>query len=174
MSLLQTRLLTESGFELFIKDITKKLNLLREPKIHLSINDLLDRIEKLLRQESTLQLQSMIPIKEVAPYATRQWIYEKNCLVHDFLIEGKNHISVDTYFYFDKTEIQLFDRSRSLDYVINKMCKRENFLPKPFNNYELRSNRLIYQRFASTEKIETIAKSLIEILISINDYQTTL
>lgn len=136
LSLLQVRLFTETGIEMFIKDITKKLKLPREPKIHPSIKNLVERVEKLLRQENALKLRDLIPIKKVAPNATKQWIYEQNCLVHDFLIEEKNNISVDIYFYIDKTEIQLFDRSGSTEYIKNKMCKAGNFLPKPFSDYE--------------------------------------
>ena len=170
MSLLQARLLSESGIGMLIKDITQKLNLQREPKHYPSIKDLISRVEKILRQESAAKLKSMIPIKEIAPNAKRQWIYEENCLVHDFIIDKKYEITVDTYFYLDRTEIQLFDRSGSKEFVINTMCKTENFLPKPLNQYKVRGSRLIFQAFESTEKLDNIANSLSDLLVRIEGY----
>ncbi|HKR04742.1 MAG TPA: TIR domain-containing protein [Bacteroidia bacterium] len=172
MSLLQARLLSERGVVMLIKDIAQKLNLPREPKHYPSIKELISRIEKNLRQESTLKLKSVISIKEIAPSAKKQWTFEGNCLVHDFIIK-KHEITVDTYFYLDKTEIQLFDRSGSKEFVINTMCKTDKFLPKPLDQFEVRNNRLIFQTFNSNEKTENIASSLTDLLVRIEGYSMT-
>ena len=170
-SMLQARLLTEAGLEMFIKDISKKLDFPREPKVHLSIKTLVARIEVLLRKKSVLHLQSLIQLNQIAPHVDRQWIYEENCLVHDFILLGGHYISLDTYFYIDKTEIQLFDRSGSFDYIRNTIFKTDAILTKPFNNYELHGERLIIQSFECTESVQTVANALSDILHRIDEYK---
>jgi len=170
MSLLQARLLDEKGVELLIKDITLKLNLLREPKHFPNIKDLLSRIEKLLCQESVLKLMKMISIKEIAPNAIKQWIYQENCLVHDFIIQKTHHIAVDTFFYLNRTEIHLFERSGTIDFIVNNICQVDSFLGTHLNQYEIKGNRLIIKVFEATEKLETIAHTLVDLLDIIEIY----
>jgi len=169
MSLLQARVLSEQGFITLIKDISKKLNQ-REPKSFTGIKDLIKRVERLLRCESTLQLQTMLPKNKIAPNAKKQWIYEGSCLVHDYIIEDRP-IAIDTFFDIDCTEIQLFERQNLEEYVFDKMCKTVNFLPLPLNKYEKRGHRLIFNKFESTDKIETIAEVLTDLLNRIEIYK---
>jgi hypothetical protein len=172
MSLLQAREVSEIGIEAFIKDLSKKLGL-REPKSYPSIKDLVFKIEKILRTDSTLQLQKQVPKFQFAPNAVKQWIYLDICLVYDFLIE-KKQIVVDTYFYIDRTEIQLFDRSNSTDYLINTMCHSADFLPRPLTEYEMTGHRLIFKKFGSTEEVDAVATSLIDLLTRIENYKKSL
>lgn len=169
MSLLQARPLSEQGFIALIKDISKKFNQ-REPKIFTGIKDLIKRTDKILRIKTALRLQTILPKNKIAPNATRQWIYEGYCLVHDYSIENRD-IAVDTVFNIDNTEIQLFDRSGTDEYLFGKMGKTPDFLPLTLNQYDKIGNRLIFKKFESIEKIETIADSLTDLLNRIEIYK---
>jgi hypothetical protein len=169
LNLLQARLLTNSGIKALIKDISTRLDS-REPTNYSGINELIIKIEKLLRRESILILKEMLPKNKVAPNSEKQWIYQDNCLVHDYIIE-KNSIAIDTYFYVDKFEIQLFGRPESEEYFFNTMCKAIGFLPLPFNHYERKGDRLIFEDFQSNERIETVVNSLTSLLKRIEEYK---
>lgn len=171
MSLLQTRTLTASGIEKLISDISNKLDQ-REPKKFPNPHELIDKVEKLLRGERVLLLKEMLPKIDSAPNAKKQWIFEENCLVYEYIIEEKYNIAIDTYFYIDKTEIQLFGREGAEEFLLNTLCKAKGFLPLPFNNYELKGDRLIFKIFETNEKIENVATELNDLLSRVEIYKS--
>lgn len=117
------------------------------------------------------QLNDSLPQSEFAPNVDRQWIYNGCCLVHDYTINSKYKLAVDTYIGINGWEIQLFGRnSHSTDFIFNVMCKDKDFLPKPFDSYE-NVERLIYQKFDTYTDISIIAKTLSDLLLRIEDYK---
>ncbi|TCN62736.1 PD-(D/E)XK nuclease superfamily protein [Acetobacteroides hydrogenigenes] len=120
------------------------------------------------------QLNDTISKNEFAPLADKQWIYKEPkllVLVHDYTIKSKYKVSIDTYIGINGWEIQLFGRNnQSTDFIFNTMCKVNDFLPKPFENYE-RNNRLIYERFETDVDLSVIAKSLTDLLTRVENYK---
>ncbi len=123
--------------------------------------------------EKIYQLKDTLPQEEFAPKVDRQWIYKEEgcCLVHDYTINSKYKLAVDSCIDTNGWEIQLFGRnSQSTDFIFNVMCKDNNFLPKPFENYE-RGERLIYNRFDTDTDIAIVAKSMTDLLTRIENYK---
>lgn len=117
------------------------------------------------------QLKDTLPQNEFAPSVDRQWIYEGFCLVHDYTVNSKYKVAVDTYIDINGWEIQLFGRnSQSTDFIFNTMCKDKVFLPKPFDTYE-RGERLIFEKFDTDVDISTVAKTLTDLLTRIEKYK---
>ena len=117
------------------------------------------------------QLKDAVIQNEFAPTVDRQWIYDERCLVHDYTINSKYKLSVDTYINVKGWEIQIFGRNtQSSDFIFNTMCKGKDFLPMPFESYE-RAERLIYQRFDTETDISNVAKVLIDLLARIENYK---
>lgn len=117
------------------------------------------------------QLNDALPQIEFAPLVDKQWIYDGYCLVHDYTIEGKYKIAIDTYAEISGWEIQIFARNnQSSEYLFNTMCKDNDFLPKPVESYE-RKERLIYQKFDADTEISIIAENLTELLTRIENYK---
>lgn len=117
------------------------------------------------------QLNDTLPQNKFAPTVARQWIYAGSRLVHDYTINSKYKLAVDTCININGWEIQLFGRnSHSTDFIFNVMCKDNDFLPKPFESYE-RNGRLIYQRFDTDTDISTVAKTLTDLLTRIENYK---
>ena len=123
--------------------------------------------------EKIYQLKDTLPQEEFAPKADKQWIYKEGCccLVHDYTINSKYKLAVDTYIDTNGWEIQLFGRNpESTNFIFNIMCKDNDFLPKPFENYE-RGERLIYDRFDTDIDIAIVAKSMTDLLTRIENYK---
>lgn len=117
------------------------------------------------------QLEDTLPQNEFAPSVDRQWIYEGFCLVHDYTVNSKYKVAVDTYIDINGWEIQFFGRnSQSTDFIFNSMCKDKDFLPKPFDSYE-RGERLIFEKFDTEVDISTVAKTLTDLLTRIENYK---
>lgn len=117
------------------------------------------------------QLNDTLPQIDFAPLVDKQWIYDGYCLVHDYTIEGKYKISIDTYAEISGWEIQIFGRNnQSSEFLFNIMCKDKDFLPKQFEDYE-RNERLIYQKFDADTEISTIAETLTELLKRVENYK---
>lgn len=117
------------------------------------------------------QLKDTLPQNEFAPSVDRQWIYEGYCLVHDYTVNSKYKVAVDTYIDINGWEIQLFGRnSQSTDFIFNTMCQDKDFLPKPFDSYE-RGERLIFEKFDTDVDISTVAKTLTDLLTRIENYK---
>lgn len=117
------------------------------------------------------QLKDTLPQNEFAPSVDKQWIYEGFCLVHDYTVNSKYKVAVDTYIDINGWEIQLFGRnSQSTDFIFNTMCKDKDFLPKPFDTYE-RGERLIFEKFDTDVDISTVAKTLTDLLTRIENYK---
>jgi hypothetical protein len=117
------------------------------------------------------QLNDTLPQNEFAPSVDRQWIYEGFCLVHDYTINSKYNLAVDTKIDINGWKIQLFGRnSHSTNFIFNVMCKDNDFLPKPFESYE-RNERLNYQWFDTDADISTVAKTLTDLLTRIEKYK---
>jgi hypothetical protein len=169
LNLLQARTLSKEGIAELVKDVSTKLGLRRIPTIPDSGSSFLSKIEKLLRKDSTLELDRMMP----AAYefgAIKKWIYQENCVVYDFYVENTYAVAVDTYFLIDSTEIQLFGRQSATNYVLDKMIKSKDFLPLPLQNYQIRNNRLIYKSLSPEASIIEVARELTELLHSIQKY----
>ena len=162
MSLLQTRMFTAPGIRELIVDISNKLKQ-RVPPDNQKTGNLVDKIEKLLRSENAHLLEKRVPRQVYAPTCHKQWIYQDNCVVFDYLVEDEQ-ISVDIYFYIDCTEIQLFPREGSEEFFSETLGRVDDFLPGAFNSYEKKGNRLIYKRFDSSASVEAVAESLTELL----------
>ena len=110
------------------------------------------------------QLNDAIPQNEFAPTADRQWIYNGNCLVHDYLINSKYKLAIDTYIDVNGWEIQIFGRNgQSKNFIFNEMCKDNDFLPNPLESYEI-GNRLIYHKFDTETDISIVAETLTDLL----------
>lgn len=117
------------------------------------------------------QLNDTIPQNEFAPTVDRQWIYDGCCLVHDYTINSKYKLAIDTYIDINGWEIQLFGRNKqSTDFIFNVMCKDSDFLPNSFDSYE-RGERLIYHKFDTETDISTVAKTLTDLLERIEKYK---
>ena len=117
------------------------------------------------------QLKDTLPQDEFAPKVDKQWIYDGSCLVHDYTINSKYKLSVDTYIDTNGWEIQLFGRnSQSTNFIFNVMCKDNDFLPRPLESYE-RAERLIYHRFDTDTDIAIVAKTLTDLLARIENYK---
>ncbi len=123
--------------------------------------------------QKVYQLQTAIPQNEFAPTATKQWIYDKFCLVHDYLINDKYQISVDTISDVNNIQIQLFGRdNESTDFLFGTMCKNEDFLPEPVDNYrKTEDRRLIIQNFDGDIDLTIVVKSLTDLLTRIENYK---
>jgi len=116
-------------------------------------------------------LKDALPQNEFAPTADKQWIYGESCLVHDYTINTKYKLVVDTVIDIHGWEIQLFGRNnQSTDFIFNVMCKDPTFLPLPIENYE-KSERLIYHRFDTDTDIAIITQILSELLTRIENYK---
>ena len=121
--------------------------------------------------QKVYQLKDAIVQNEFAPTVDRQWIYDGRCLVHDYTINSKYKLAVDTYIGVNGWEIQIFGRNtQSTDFIFNTMCKDNDFLPMSFESYE-RAERLIYQRFETEANISDIAKVLTDLLARIENYK---
>jgi len=117
------------------------------------------------------QLNDLIDKEKYASKSECQWIYDKRCLVHDYLISDEYQVSVDTYINLDGWEIQLFGRnSKSMEYIFSTMCSNSEFLGKSFENYKVLGNRLIFAKFEIIE-IEMVAETLIDLLGRIEKYK---
>lgn len=117
------------------------------------------------------QLRDTIPQNEFAPTVDKQWIYDGCCLVHDYTINSKYKLAVDTYIDTNGWEIQLFGRNgQSTEFIFNVMCKDNNFLPRPFESYE-RAERLIYHKFDTETDISIVVKTLTDLLERIENYK---
>jgi hypothetical protein len=120
------------------------------------------------------QLNDAISKEEFAPLADKQWIYKEPYLlvfVHDYTVNSKYKLAVDTTIDVNGWQIQLFGRnSQSSDFLFNEMCKENDFLPKPYESYE-KGERLIYQRFDTESDISTVAKTLTDLLTRIENYK---
>jgi len=117
------------------------------------------------------QLNDLLDKDKYAPEATKQWIYDKHCLVHDYIISDECQVSVDTYINLDGWEIQLFGRnSKSRDYIFNEMCNNSGFLGNSLENYRIEGNRLIFAKFKLAE-VENVAQALIVLLERIERYK---
>jgi hypothetical protein len=117
------------------------------------------------------QLKDTLPQNEFAPTVDRQWIYEGSCLVHDYTIQSKFKLGIDTSININGWEIQLFGRnSYSTDFLFNVMVKDKEFLPKPFESYEYGA-RLIYQKFDTETDLSIVVKSLTDLLTRIENYK---
>lgn len=123
--------------------------------------------------EKIYHLKDTLPQEEFAPKVDRQWIYKKECccLVHDYTINSKYKLAVDTCIDTNGWEIQLFGRnSPSTDFIFNVMCKDNDFLPKAFEDYK-RGKRLIYNCFDTDTDIAIVAKSMTDLLTRIESYK---
>jgi len=117
------------------------------------------------------QLNDLLDKDKYAPEVNRQWIYDKRCLVHDYIISDEYQVSVDTYINLDGWEILLFGRnSKSTDYIFNIMCNNSEFMGKSFENYKISGKRLIIAKFKISE-IEMVAETLIDLLGRIEKYK---
>jgi hypothetical protein len=120
------------------------------------------------------QLNDAISKEEFAPLADKQWIYKEPSLlvfVHDYTVNIKYKLAVDTTIDVNGWQIQLFGRnSQSSDFLFNEMCKENDFLPKPYESYE-KGERLIYQRFDTDTDISTVAKTITDLLTRIENYK---
>ena len=116
-------------------------------------------------------LKEAIPQNEFAPTVKSQWIYE-NILVHDYIINSKYNLAIDTFIDINGWEIHLFGRNEeSSDFIFNVLFKNDDFLPQPFDSYEQKGGRLIYEKFDVDEDIDIVAKTLINLLKRIEDYK---
>ncbi len=107
------------------------------------------------------------------PKADKQWICNKNILVHDYIVDGKYKVAVDTVITINGWEIRLFGRnSESSNFIINTMCKSDNFLPKSFNSFDLPGNRLTTKKIDTDAPIEDVASVLEDLLNSIENYNS--
>jgi hypothetical protein len=74
--------------------------------------------------QKVYQLKDTIPQNEFAPTVDKQWVYDNYCLVHDYTIDQKYKLAIDTYSDINDWEIQLFGRNvESTDFIFNVMCK---------------------------------------------------
>lgn len=121
--------------------------------------------------QKVYQLKEAVPQDEFASTVDRQWIYNGYCLVHDYTINSKYKLAIDTYIGINGWEIQLFGRNgQSTDFIFNVMCKNSGFLPKPFESYEI-NKRLIYQKFDTDTDISVVAETLTDLLERIENYK---
>jgi hypothetical protein len=117
------------------------------------------------------QLKDTIPQNEFAPSSDRQWIYKGFCLVHDYTVNSKYKMTVDTSIDINGWEIQLFGRnSQSTDFIFNTLREDKDFLPKQFDSYE-RKKGLIFEKFNTDVDISTVAKTLTDLLLRIENYK---
>ena len=132
-----------------------------------------DEYKKYLFEKLTL-LEKMTPKNEFAPTADKQWIYdkEKQCLVHDYIINSKYKLAVDATIGVTGWEIEVFGRDvQSANFILNVMCRDSDFLPKPFEEYELRGDVLIFQKFDVDTDIADVEKTLTDLLARIEEYK---
>ena len=116
------------------------------------------------------QLQQAVPEKQFAPNSEKQWIYSKNCLVHDYYI-GQYFIAIDVISDIDGWVIKIFGRNGdSNNFLFNQMCIQDKFLPKPIENYR-DGERLIYKQFDTDVETHIVAESLIDLLRKIESYK---
>jgi hypothetical protein len=138
-----------------------------------TIQELLDSFNdyKITLYHKIYQLIEALPKEEFTPTVEKQWVYNGCCLVHDYTINSKYKIAVDTIIDISGWEIQLFGRdSQSTDFIYNVMCKVNGFLPHPIESYE-KGERLIYQKFDTDTAISDIAKQLVGLLSKIENYK---
>lgn len=119
-------------------------------------------------------IQDIINRPDVAFLFEKQWIYQNNCLVHEYLIGMNNKILVDTLIDINGWSIELFARKNdpnSYRFLCDTMCKHKGFLPRPFDNYEKRLNEgIVYQRFDTDTDLSEVAQSLIDLLSRIEEF----
>ena len=126
--------------------------------------------------QKIFQLKETITQSEYAPTVYRQWIYDGRCLVHDYIIDSKYKLGVDVFIDIKGWEITIFGRDvPSTNFVFDVMFHDLDFLPKPFENFEIKKygkkDRLIYQRFDTDTDISSVAKVLVDLLSRIENYK---
>jgi hypothetical protein len=123
------------------------------------------------RKKVIAELKKKFPKEKYSLLSERQWTYQGICLVHDYIINDKFKIAVDTTRYVETWEIQLFGRnSESTKYIFDCMVKDKNFLPKPLSDYEVKGDRIIFDRFKWNKNMESIIFSLKDLLERIEKY----
>ena len=123
------------------------------------------------RKNMIKELRNKFSKEKYSLLSERQWIYQGICLVHDYIINGKYKIAIDTTRYVDNWEIQLFGRnSESTKYIFETMVNDKSFLPKPLNDYEVKGDRIIFDRFKWNENIDNIIVSLKDLLDRIENH----
>jgi len=148
----------------------KELNLFFEQNAK-TIIELISEFNKYQNEiyAKVYQLKELVHKDKFASRAIKQWIYDKHCLVHDYLINDFQ-VSVDTCVSLDGWEIQLFGRNnKSSDFIFNEMCNNSEFLGKPIDEFRIEGNRLIFADF-KVGNIEGVAETLIDLLKRIEKY----
>lgn len=151
----------------------KELNLFFEQNAK-TISELTSEFDKYKSEifGKIYQLNELIEKDKYASKAEKQWIYDKRCLVHDYLISNEYRVSVDTYINLNGWEIQLFGRNpKSTEFIFNVMFRSIDSIGKSIENYRIaKGNRLIFAEFKISE-IEMVADTLIELLGRIEKYK---
>jgi len=162
---LTSRTMDNKALWLFFKNHSKTMQ---------ELTDSFDKYKNDL-YEKVNQLKDAIPQNEFAPTVDKQWIYRKNYFVHDYTINSKYKLAIDTLIDINTGwEIQILGRNdSSTEFIFNTMLKDSDFLPKNYvwvEKYESQ-RRLIYQKFDTDTDISDIAKVLTDLLARIENYK---
>lgn len=166
LSLLQARIISTKGLLALISDIANKSGI-RQPSADNKIPVFIQKIEGLLRGKMAKELKSFLPKNKYAPHAINQWIYEDNCLVFDYKFKNGSFLAIDTYFYLDRTEIQIFERSGVWEQT-RLIVSEVGLLDKPIDQYDIKGHRIIFEVF-ETDEVLKVQESLIFLLRKIED-----
>jgi len=139
------------------------------------LTDSFSQFKKSLYQR-VFQLKDTLTQSQFAPTSDRQWISEGRCLVHDYIINSKYKLGVDVKIDVKGWKIIIFGRDvPSTNFLFDIMFRDLDFLPKPFENFEIKKygmmDRLIYQRFDTDTDISSVARVLADLLTRIENYK---
>lgn len=120
------------------------------------------------------QLNDFIPKEEFAPLADKQWVYKESfllVLVHDYTLNAKYKLAIDTTIDANGWQIQLFGRDiHSSGFIFNELCNEKDFLPQFFERYE-EGGKLTYKWFNNDTDISSVVSTLTNLLTKIEDYK---
>ena len=136
-------------------------------------------LEKLKSAGRICDLLNHVGINVIAPKASKIWVWDKKCLVIDYIIGGKYGVTVDVYldelpfkiFVFARDNINYSGKnSESEKYFSEVICNDKAFLPNPLSTYKRPDQkRLTYAEFKNFD-LKAIKESIKDILGRIERY----
>lgn len=121
------------------------------------VNALLNARNKFVAKLNS-RVSELLAITEKPNKCEKQWIYDKTCLVHNFVL-SENSIAFDLYISAQGWELQLFGRNATSQTYLKKL-----FLVSPMSDckVELKDSRYILWQSDLSVELDTIREKLYE------------
>ena len=132
------------------------------------LNELTHKYNEYLQSISNkiYDLKNIMSELEFSRTFNREWIYNKCCLVYDYLIDNHS-VSIDTYIGTDGWYVELFGRNtKSSSYINTELISNHELLSIVNNNLKKsgRNGIIIYEN-KDINAIESTSKKLLELIV---------